>query len=164
MILVHRIIKLRMKIWRKRKQIDQGLIYVSCSPNFPGIRQGKSLPSYSNVYVLSNLSCSSSKFKKDTIINICQRWSLKVVQVKLGSDNYQANVSQTLYSLQKNKEAQASALSTQSDAVQVSFGIQYSFSHVVFVFLSFDNTPSIMSTTLSSIRVCTCQQFKFFLT
>ena len=164
MILVHRIIKLRMKIWRKRKQIDQGLIYVSCSPNFPGIRQGKSLPLYSNVYVLPNLSCSSSKFKKDTIINICQCRSLKVVQVKLGSDNYQANVSQTLYSLQKNKEAQASALSTQSDAVQVSLGIQYSFSHVVFVFLSFDNTPSIMSTTLSSIRVCTCQQFKFFLT
>lgn len=88
------------------------------------------------MFMSSNLSCSSSKFKKDTIIDICQRWLLKVVQVKLGSDNYQANVSQTLYSLQKNKEAQASALSTQSDAVQVSLGIQYSFSHVVFVFLS----------------------------
>ena len=130
MILAHRIIGLRMKIWRKKKQIDQGLIYVSCSPNFPGMRQGEFIK-----FILSNLSCSSNIIIKGMIIDICQRWSLKVVQVKLGSDNYQANVSQTLYSLQKNKEAQASALSTQSDAVQVSLRNQNSFSHVVFVFL-----------------------------
>jgi hypothetical protein len=40
--------------------------------------------------------------------------------MKMGSDNFQPNMAQTLFSLQKNKEAQASALSTQSNSVQVS--------------------------------------------
>ena len=39
--------------------------------------------------------------------------------MKMGSDNFQPNMSQTLFSLLKNKEAQASALSTQSNSVQV---------------------------------------------
>jgi len=42
-----------------------------------------------------------------------------VIQMKLGSDNFQPNMAQTLFSLQKNKEAQASALSTQSNSAQV---------------------------------------------
>jgi hypothetical protein len=41
------------------------------------------------------------------------------MQFKKGSDNYQPNMCQTLFSLQKNKESQASILSTQSYAIQV---------------------------------------------
>lgn len=43
----------------------------------------------------------------------------KLLMMKQGSDNFQPNMTQTLYSLQKNKEAQASALSTLSNSVQV---------------------------------------------
>ncbi|KAG0575392.1 hypothetical protein KC19_5G000900 [Ceratodon purpureus] len=45
---------------------------------------------------------------------------LQLKEAKLGNlDNYTANISQTLFSLLKNKEAQASSLSTQSNSIQV---------------------------------------------
>ncbi|CAM6013417.1 unnamed protein product [Sphagnum balticum] len=43
----------------------------------------------------------------------------ELLSFKKGSDNYQPNMSQTLFSLEKNKESQASILSTQSYAIQV---------------------------------------------
>nr|XP_024398603.1 WD repeat-containing protein 78-like isoform X2 [Physcomitrium patens]PNR38334.1 hypothetical protein PHYPA_021445 [Physcomitrium patens] len=58
-----------------------------------------------------------------TVLNRNEKYA-QLLQTKHGSDNFNQNTTQTLFSLLKNKEAQASAFSTRSNSVQVnSWGI-----------------------------------------